>query len=95
MKNPTCQNCQHFHQHYVFVENKLLRARCGHCTLQHIRRKFPDAKICDHFIPGTDDTEPFASKEYVTKALLQHLLKLELLPEIAEAPENKPRKKSK
>ena len=93
MNDPICKNCQFFRQHYILDGKKLFRVYCGHCTFQKPKRKLPDSKICDQFIPGADDTEAFASKEYITKELLQYLLKLELLPEITEAPENKPAKK--
>ena len=41
----------------------------------------PDKPGCAHFTPGAGDTEAFVTKEYLTKALLNRVLQLELLPE--------------
>lgn len=86
MNNLQCKNCQHFLQHYGFDKRKLFRMYCGHCTLSYVKRKRPDTPACTHFTPGPADTEAFATKEYLSKELLQYVLSLELLPEIADAP---------
>ena len=51
------------------------------------KAKKPDTKACEHYVPGEKDKEPFASKEYLSKKLLNYVLSLELLPEIKEGEE--------
>lgn len=48
--------------------------------------KRPDRKACEHFEQGEKDIEQFASKEYLSKKLLDKVLSMELLPEIEEFP---------
>lgn len=48
------------------------------------KQKLPDAKACENFIPGSAQENAFASKEYLSKELLQYMLSLELLPEIED-----------
>ena len=85
MKTNHCKNCAYFHQHYAFDHRKIFRVYCGHCTLGNIRRKQPDALACDGFVPAPPDESAFATKEYISKELLQYLLHLELLPHIDDA----------
>ena len=82
MSEKQCRGCQYFRQHYTFDERKIFRVYCGHCTLGRVRRKQPDSKACESFIPGVPQEDAFASKEYLSKELLQYMLSLELLPEI-------------
>ena len=84
MATQTCRGCQFFIQHYGLDEKKLFRLRCGHCTLARTKRRNPDDPACGNFAPGIPDTEAFASQEYLTKALLQRLFSLPLLPEIKD-----------
>ena len=42
---------------------------------------------CEHFFLADPDEQAFATKEYLSKELLQYLLNLELLPTIENAPE--------
>ncbi len=79
-----CRECQHYLQHYTLDKRKIFRVHCGHCTLDRPKRKLPDAKACNNFIPGTAQEDAFASKEYLSKELLQYVLSLELLPEIED-----------
>lgn len=81
-----CNACQYFLQHYCFDKRKLFRVYCGHCTFSGVKRKHPDAKACENFIAGLTDTDAFATKEYLSKELLQYVLSLQLLPEIEEVP---------
>ncbi len=37
---------------------------------------------CGNYVPGETNVDLFASKEYLTKKLLEHVLNMELLPEI-------------
>ena len=86
MNDQRCINCKHFRQHYGLDERRLFRLYCGHCVLPGMRRKRPDTPGCEHFEPGSDPTEAFVSKAYLSKELLRYMLSLELLPEIGEEP---------
>ena len=79
-----CKECQYYLQHYTLDKHKIFRVYCGHCTFPRARRKPPDAKACENFVPGPPPEEAFASKEYLSKELLQYILQMELLPEIEE-----------
>lgn len=85
MEKILCKNCAHFHQHYTLTTGKLLRVYCGHCTLTYPKSKKPDALACDQYAPASPDEDAFATKEYLSKELLQYLLNLELLPKIEDA----------
>ena len=80
-----CKDCVHFRQHYALDQRKIFRVYCGHCMLRHTRRRRPDAAACDGFAPAPPDESAFATKEYLSKELLQYLLHLELLPQIEDA----------
>ena len=85
MEEKTCAMCAHYFQHYTLTERGLVGVCCGHCGVSVQRKPTPDRKSCDDFLPGGKDRkELFASKQYLTKKLLQHVLDMELLPEIAE-----------
>ena len=87
MEKNYCKNCVHFHQHYALTERKILRVYCGHCTLTFSKSKKPDALACDQFDHAVPDESAFATKEYLSKELLQYFLSLELLPKIEDAAE--------
>ena len=82
MSESKCKNCQYFLQHYALGARKIFRVYCGHCIFSRAKRRRPDAEACENFLPGTDREEGFASKEYLSKELLDYVRKLELLPEI-------------
>ena len=82
MNDQRCKNCHYFSQHYTFDTRKIFRVYCGHCTYATPRRKQPDSKACENFAPGPRDEDAFATKEFLSKELLQNVLSLELLPEI-------------
>lgn len=86
MDRTFCKDCQHYIQHYALGSQKLYRVYCGHCIRSAVKRKVPDAPICEHYSPCTPDPERFATKEYLSKELLRYVLDLDLLPEIEEAP---------
>lgn len=86
MDQKICKNCAHFQQHYSFNRQKIFRVYCGHCTLRTAKKRNPDAVACEEFTSGPADEEAFATKDYLSKALLEYMFSLELLPEIAEAP---------
>ena len=85
MEKNYCRDCVHFHQHYALNERKIFRVYCGHCMQHKARRKRPDTVACDDFAPAPPDEDAFATKEYLSKELLQYLLHLELLPQIEDA----------
>ena len=84
MNEKQCKSCQHFVQHLALNKRRLFRVYCGHCTLGKSKRKLPDSKACDNYSFGPSLDEAFASKEYLSKELLQYVLRLGLLPEIEE-----------
>ena len=86
MDSKECGQCAYFRQHYALDERKLYRVYCGHCVVSSPKRKRPDASACERFAPGTADTDAFVAKEYLSKAFLQYMQKLELLPPIADDP---------
>ena len=84
MNQNECRTCQHFLQHYALDSKKIFRVFCGHCTFQRARRKHPHSKACPHYLPAPPPEDAFVTKEYLSKELLQYLLRLELLPEIED-----------
>ena len=84
MPEALCKNCQYFLQHYTFSKRRIIRVCCGHCTFSRAKRKQPDAKACKNYIPGDAREDAFASKEYLSKELIQYMRSLELLPKIEE-----------
>lgn len=82
MSDQCCSNCRNYLQHYTFNTRKIFQVYCGHCTLNTRKRKRPDSKACENFVPASAKEKSFVSKEYLSKELLQYILKLELLPEI-------------
>ena len=77
-----CKNCGYFVQHYILGKDKLCEVHFGHCIYARTKRKQPDAKACENFIPAQPVEDTFVSKEYLSKRLLQKVLEMELLPEI-------------
>jgi len=69
-------------QHYTLAESKLFSVYCGHCTAGRLRRRRPDDRACEKYEPGEPPEAAFVTPKYLSKALLQHLLSLPLLPEI-------------
>lgn len=84
MNNLLCRQCAHYHQHYALDNRKIFRIYCGHCMLHKPRKKLPDAIACEAFAPAPPDENTFATKEYLSKELLQYVLSLDLLPPIAD-----------
>ena len=84
MEQNTCKNCVHYRQHYAFDQRKIFRVYCGHCTYPKAKTKRPDAKACENYRKTDPNEEAFVTREYLSKVLLEYMLKLELLPEIQE-----------
>jgi hypothetical protein len=60
----------------------IFRIHCGHCAYLKVKTKRPNSKACENYIRTDPDDQSFVSKEYLSKALLEYMLKLELLPQI-------------
>ena len=88
MSEQQCKDCEHYLQHYGLDNTKIFRVYCGHCRLAWRKRKKPDTPACPQFSPAAPAEEPFASKEYLSKALLEYVLRLDLLPEIRDTEES-------
>ena len=82
VNNQHCKNCVYFVQHYMLGKDKLFEVHCGHCIYARTKRKQPDAKACENYIPALPAEDTFVSKEYLSKTLLQKVLDMALLPEI-------------
>ena len=88
MEEKFCKDCKHFCQHYRLDETGFVRVYCGHCMRIRPMSKKPHQKICGNFEQGNNPEEGFADKQYLTKALLDWIQRLDLLPKIKEEPEN-------
>ena len=84
MEEQQCKNCQYYIQHYALDRKKIFRVHYGHCTYLRPKAKRPDAKACKNYIEGTSREDAFASKEYLSKALVEYMTNLELLPKIED-----------
>lgn len=82
MNTNFCKTCAYYRQHYTFDQRKIFQVYCGHCTYQKAKTKRPDAKACEHYLLSEELEKTFVAKEYLSKALLEYMLKLDLLPEI-------------
>ncbi|MBE6916605.1 MAG: hypothetical protein E7470_01695 [Ruminococcaceae bacterium] len=85
MEKICCQQCKYYRQHYTLDSQRILRVYCGHCTNPTAKHKRPHTAACNAFVPGTPDEDTFVSKEFLTKALLQRVLDMDLLPPIEDA----------
>ena len=84
MEGKKCKDCTHFLQHYAFLSCKLTRIYCGHCLLHRGKSRRPDTAACQHYVQRSPDEDPFISREYLSKALLQYVLQMDLLPPIPD-----------
>ena len=84
MEKKTCKECIHFHQHYAIGRQKIFQVYCGHCTQGRARKKKPDCAACEYFVQTQPKEDAFVTKEYLSKELLQHFLRLELFPPIED-----------
>ena len=82
MENNFCNTCAHYRQHYTFDHRKIFRVYCGHCTYQKAKIKRPDSKACENHLLSESTENAFVTREYLSKALLEYMLELELLPKI-------------
>lgn len=85
MEKSRCTDCAYYLRHYTFDGRKIFRVNCGHCKISRPQVRKPDAKTCENFTPGPSQEYAFATKEYLSKELLQYLLNLELLPKIEDS----------
>ena len=82
MNDQQCKTCGYYVQHYILGKNKLFAVDCGHCICSRTKRKQPDAKACGNYMRVQHQEDAFVSKEYLSKALLQKVLDMELLPDV-------------
>ncbi len=82
-----CKKCQHFRQHYAFLENRFTWVDCGHCTLAKPKRKRAFTRACDQFVQKTGASGPDLTKRYLSIELLKFVLSLELPPKIEGEPD--------
>ena len=88
MKQNICKTCVHYRQHYTFDHRKIFRVYCGHCTYPKAKTKRPNSKACENYSLTESAENAFVTREYLSKALLEYLLGLDLLPEIYDADDN-------
>ena len=81
MERKKCGNCSYFVQHYGLGDRSFYRLYCGHCTRFAPKGRKPDTQACEHFVAGEADADRFVTGEYLSKELLQYVLRLKLLPE--------------
>ena len=74
-------------QHFSMNQGKFFRVYCGHCTFVKPKKKLPDHKACGNFASGPAPEESFVKKEYLSKELLDYVLRLELLPQSEGLPQ--------
>ncbi len=84
MDRNICSTCMYYRQYYTFDQRKIFRVHCGYCTYSRPKTKRPDSRICENYIQADFVEKAFVTKEYLSKALLEYVLKLELLPEIED-----------
>ena len=85
MEQITCQSCAHYRQHYVLSQDIFFQVHCGHCTYPKLKTKRPDAKICENYMQSEPKGNPFVTKEYLSRTLLEYVLRLELFPDNPES----------
>ena len=81
MQGKKCKNCDRYIQHYAFLEGKFRPVFCGHCLERKHKNIKPHTAACDSFVFGEPLESQFVTKQYLTKALLQHVLTMELWEE--------------
>ena len=84
MNERKCNTCAYYVQHYALGTDRLFSVYCGHCTYSRTKRKHPDTEACGNYLAKQSTEDTFVSKEYLSKALLQKVLDMELLPKIED-----------
>lgn len=84
MNTPTCKTCKHFTQHYTLDEQTCMPVDCGHCCYPRLKKRVPDTPACANYelcekakLPDRDGVI-----HYLATKLLDHILSLELPPEL-------------
>ena len=80
MKNRTCGQCGHYHQHYVMDRQSCIVVPCGHCTYPRLKSRRPDSPACGHFEPGEQELP--VDRHFLTMELLRWIQSLEFPPEV-------------
>jgi len=76
----TCSSCKYFIQHYTLLNGHLNEVDCGHCIKPRVKTRKPETAACGHYAVKSPDKEALVSREYLTRALLEKLLSLQLAP---------------
>ena len=87
MENQTCKQCRYFRQHYVLNSQMCVAVDCGHCVYPRIKHRRAEKQACDHFAEREMPEEyPDRDKviHFLTTEFLQHVMRLELPPEIID-----------
>ena len=87
MIEPVCQNCQHFYRHYIIDSQRCTPVNCGHCCFPGLKRRKPDDKGCVHFLAREEPVDLPDRRgviDFLTKEMLEHILTLNLPPEVDE-----------
>ncbi len=85
-----CKSCEHFRQHYSLNKEKICWVYCGHCVVSaRPKRKKTDTAACEQFVPVQSKEDPFVDREYLSKAILEYVLRMKLFPAIEGLPENR------
>ena len=87
MDTHTCNSCAYYHQHYALNQKRIFRIYCGHCAFAKFKIRRPYSPACHNYTPTMPDEDAFVSKEYLSKALLEYMMHLELLPQINDMEE--------
>jgi len=75
-----CRNCKFFIQHYILLDGKFKWINRGHCISGKIRDKHAYGKICKNYVYQASVEDRYVDKEYLSKALLQKVPTMDLLP---------------
>ena len=94
MDVPTCEYCVHFVQHYYLDEEYCAPLDCGHCIRGRSKHRKASSAACTHYtfrqkpskLPDRDNVIHFLTTEF-----LQHILDLEIPPEVRLQQENRQR----
>ena len=90
MDTPYCETCTHFKQHYYLDDQYCTALDCGHCTYPRLRHRKASAPACKHYVvrdkpPRLPDRHGVI--HFLTVKMLEHILTLELPPEIKKSSE--------
>lgn len=85
MEQTQCSDCTHFVQHYYIDDQYCAALDCGHCIRPRLKHRKASSAVCEHYTsrkkpPKLPDRKGVI--HFLTTDLLQHILDLELPPEV-------------